>query len=192
MVKRWYLGFLVPALSGCRCCVARINATGGSMGGWLSAMLCTTSDLDTFNDDGEYREQSSAVQAACSWNGSTDWRSIHHERQYHAACFSNEWAFDETDDDYGVYLTKGDLRIAEQASPITYVSRGDPPILLMTGFCDVVVPPYQHHALYTRLCNVGVDAQIRIIAGGQHFGPAMINAGTRAMAADFFDKHLSP
>ncbi len=168
----------------------RIGAMGASMGGYISALLCTTSDLDIFNDDGAHREQSSAVQAACSWNGPTDWRTMPHERQYHAACFSMEWAF-ENEDDFGIYITKGSLSIAEQASPITYASSGDPPILLMTGFEDVIVPPYQHHALYVRLRNVGGDAQIKIIPGAGHGGTAMMNRETRAMAADFFDQHLS-
>ena len=169
----------------------RIGAMGLSMGGFLTALLCTTSDIDIFNDDGEYREQSCAVQAACSWNGPTDFRTMPHERQYHAACFSMEWAFDN-DDDFGYSITKGSVRLAEQASPITYASRGDPPILLITGFEDLIVPPYQHHALYVKLRNVGGNAEIRFIPGGQHGGAAMINRETRTMAADFFDQHLSP
>lgn len=175
----------------------RIGAMGHSMGGYISAMLCTTSDLDIFNDDGENREHSSAVQAACSSNGPTDWRTMLHERYYLAEHLSLEYHFDELADqkdsspgDFGSYLTKGSIRVAEQASPITYASSGDPPILLITGFQDLVVPPHQHHALFVRLRNVGGDAQIRIIPGAGHFGPAMMNRETRTMAADFFDQHL--
>jgi len=54
-----------------------------------------------------------------------------------------------TNPDYmGVEYSKGSLRIAEIASPATYVSRKNPPILLLAGFNDTVVPTHQSNSLF--------------------------------------------
>ena len=161
---------------------------GHSLGGYLAALLCTTSDVDKFNNGG-HGEFSSAVQAACSWNGLTDLRTVAHEMDYHAACFANQWAFGSRDT-FSVQYSKGNLRIAEQASPATYVSREDPPLLLLAGFNDTLVPPHQSNSLYIHLQNAGANPEIWIVPGGDHDGPTIFNAQTRARAAAFFDRHL--
>ena len=168
----------------------RIGAMGHSMGGYLSALLCTTSDTKRFDDAGRYQNESSAIQAACSWNGPTDLRTMHHEQDYHAACFSNEWAFDDRTK-FSISYTKSSLRTAERASPVTYVSPNDPPILLIAGFDDTLVPPHQANALYVKLRNAGADAELHIVPGGLHDGGTIFTPATRAMAADFFGRHLA-
>lgn len=166
----------------------RVGAMGHSMGGYLSALLCTTSNDSLFNN-GIHGEYSSSIQAACSWNGPTDLSVSAHEKEYHAACFSNEWAFNQREH-FSVLYAKGSLRLAAKASPITYASEDDPPILLLAGFNDTLVPPHQSNALYIQLRNAGAKPEIWIVPGGNHDGPTIFNADTRKRAANFFDRHL--
>lgn len=56
------------------------------------------------------------------------------------------------------------------ASPITYVTAATPPMLIMQGTADTLVPPAQAQELYTRLRAVGVRAQLILLPGlGQGF-----------------------
>ena len=166
----------------------RIGVVGRSLGGYLSSLLCTTSDTELF-EVGEYLDQSSAVQAASSWNGPTNLRSLGHEQDYHAECLAVKSPQDRHDV-FGMQYARGRLRIAERASPITYVTSAAPPLLLIAGFNNIVVPPHQANSFYSRLRNIGCDAEMEIVVGGDHSGPTIDNPETRAKTVDFFDRKL--
>ena len=74
-----------------------------------------------------------------------------------------------------------------KASPITYVSKDDPPILIMHGDADTIVPLDQSERFYEALKKAGVDATLHIVKGAGHgFSGKEIEDVTTA----FFDKHL--
>lgn len=54
------------------------------------------------------------------------------------------------------------------ASPVTYVSPGAPPLLIVHGDQDRVVPAGQSRELYGRLAAVGAPAELRIVPGADH------------------------
>ena len=60
------------------------------------------------------------------------------------------------------------------ASPITHVSKSSPPVLLMHGDSDDVVPYQQSVAMQAALKAQGVTVKLVTISGGEH-GP---NFGT--------------
>ena len=76
---------------------------------------------------------------------------------------------------------------AKAASPITYVTANDPPVLTVHGTDDRIVPYDQAVRLDAALKKAGVPAYFVTIDGGGHgdFGPA----GNDRLR-DFFDKYL--
>jgi dipeptidyl aminopeptidase/acylaminoacyl peptidase len=76
---------------------------------------------------------------------------------------------------------------AKSASPMTYVSADDAPILIIHGTKDPLVPHDQSVRFHRSLTEAGVDTTLVSITGGGHgFGGAEIDRRIRA----FLDKHL--
>ena len=105
------------------------------------------------------------------------------------------------------------------ASPITYVTKGAPPFLLMHGLADNSVPHHQSLLLYEALVKAGNDATLRLVDGLPHTffnrtdldelaGPFRMDvrervqgkpeqmrvdrAGVFDVARAFFQQHLQP
>jgi acetyl esterase/lipase len=60
---------------------------------------------------------------------------------------------------------------AKAASPITYVSAAAPPVLIIQGDADDLVPVAQSQRLHTALNRVGVDNQLIVVHDAGHDGP---------------------
>jgi dipeptidyl aminopeptidase/acylaminoacyl peptidase len=93
-------------------------------------------------------------------------------------------------------VTDPESPVLKWASPVNYISRDDPPFLIMQGDKDVVVPPRQSQILYNRLIAGGVNATLVIVKNAAHgfaqTGGVMSPSRSQitAAAADFFDKYL--
>lgn len=176
----------------------RIGAMGVSFGGYLAALVGTSGGAEALFPPGRNRETSDRVQAVCAINGPTDLRTFFHQAKLHWELFGIKW--DETTANYRIHFQAllhafGDnidreLETAGKASPVTYVSRDDPPFLLIHGFRDLGVPPHQGEQLFVRLKNEGVDAQMLIVPGGGHAGPTIDSPRIRTTIAEFFEQRL--
>lgn len=137
----------------------RIGVWGASAGGHLAALLGTTGDVKEF-DRGENRGVSSRVQAVCDWFGPTD--------------FSSDLTQDQASS-LEARLIGGpiaqNLEKAQRANPIRYISKDDPPFLIMHGDKDPVVPLKQSQLLADALQKAGVRVSFHVVAGGGHGGP---------------------
>jgi acetyl esterase/lipase len=60
------------------------------------------------------------------------------------------------------------LELARRVSPITHVRKGLPPILVLHGDADMVVPYQQSVALVNALKSASDDAELITVPGGQH------------------------
>ena len=78
--------------------------------------------------------------------------------------------------------------VAQNASPVTYVSKDDPPFLVVHGDKDMTVPHNQSVRLEARLRDVGADVTFITIVGGGHGGFGNEELTRRVDA--FFAKHL--
>ncbi len=157
----------------------RIGAWGGSAGGHLVSMLGATDSSAGF-DKGEYLDQSSRVQAVVDLFGPADLTAF--DRRSEAAqqfggVFRGEYA--------GV-----------TASPVTYISKDDPPFLILQGELDRTVPASQSQLFYDRLVAGGVSAKLVMVKNAGHgFAPSggpisPSRAELTRMIADFFDEHV--
>ena len=63
------------------------------------------------------------------------------------------------------------LELARQASPLSYVSRENPPVLILHGDKDDLVPYTQSQRLHAQLDQAGVKNQLITVKGAGHDGP---------------------
>jgi dipeptidyl aminopeptidase/acylaminoacyl peptidase len=89
--------------------------------------------------------------------------------------------------------TSPELKLASAASPVTYVTRDDPPVLLIHGDADRIVPYQQSEVMLAALTAAGVPVKLLRIAGADH-GPDFPGAKNppdyKAEIVRWFDAYL--
>ena len=80
--------------------------------------------------------------------------------------------------------------LAVKACPLTYVTKDDPPFLIVHGEKDNRVPLEQAEALRDALQAAGVEATIHIVEGAGHGFNAAQSAKVMPTVAAFFTRHL--
>ncbi|MCG6158288.1 alpha/beta hydrolase [Rubinisphaera margarita] len=159
----------------------RIGVTGGSAGGHLSLLVGLSDDKDGLEGSGGNPQQSSRVQAVVNVYGPTEM----------ARCYetsSVDWIF-------RLFMGGTPEEVSEtytKASPITYVSSDDPPVLTLQGDSDLLVPVEQARLLDEKMKAVGATHELIVFEGQGHGFQG--EAGVKAITAmwDFFEKHLKP
>lgn len=79
--------------------------------------------------------------------------------------------------------------LAKLASPLTHVTADDPPMLLVHGTEDRVVPWQQSDLLHKRLRQANVRSTLKLAPGAGHGG---FSTRIRTECYDFFDTVLQP
>jgi acetyl esterase/lipase len=159
----------------------RIGVTGGSAGGHLSLLVGLTDSKSNLEGVGGNPDQSSRVQAVVNVFGPTDMAACHRTS-------SVAWIF-------RLFMggtPDGTAETYNAASPITYVSDDDPPVLTLHGDRDALVPIAQATTLDERMKQAGASHTLMVFEGQGHgFGG---EHGKMAMDAtwSFFDQHLKP
>jgi acetyl esterase/lipase len=148
----------------------RMGVWGASAGGHLAALLGTSG------------EGSTRVQAVCDFFGPTDFLRMDQavSSMRHDAPESPESRL------IGGPIQQNPDKVAK-ANPITYVSKDDPPFLILHGDKDPLVPLDQSRLLYEALRKAGVEATLHVVPGAGHgfSGPEIDE-----MVDSFFDRHL--
>jgi dipeptidyl aminopeptidase/acylaminoacyl peptidase len=84
--------------------------------------------------------------------------------------------------------------LAREASPITHASAAAPPVLLMHGAADDIVPAVQSVRLAEALAQARTEVELKLVPGATHFwnGASDITAIVRR-SVDFLRAcHVSP
>ena len=79
---------------------------------------------------------------------------------------------------------------ARWASPMTYVSRENPPMLIQHGDADTTVPLEQSRMLADALKAAGVEVTFTVMPGGRHAGAPFFTEENHKTVLEFLDKHL--
>jgi acetyl esterase/lipase len=157
----------------------RIGAVGASAGAHLAMMLGAMDTGDGLEGDGGSPEASSRVQAVVSLAGPTNLQSTFPEAsQKLIADFVGGPAAEKPD-------------VAKAASPLTYVSVGDAPMLLVQGTSDHLVPHDQAIQMAEALSKASVPGRIELLLGQGH---GLTNERARVLRAtfEFLNRHLKP
>ncbi|WP_438482412.1 prolyl oligopeptidase family serine peptidase [Oleiharenicola lentus] len=77
-----------------------------------------------------------------------------------------------------------------EASPVTHVTKDDPPFFLYHGTKDELVPPEHARVMKDALDRAGVSNEIYWIEGRGHIGAFIFEGGSEARAINFLDSVL--
>lgn len=159
----------------------RFGVWGTSAGGHLVAMLGTAGDVNEF-DVGSNAGVSSRVQAVGDFFGPTDlttmssfWSTMNHDAPDSPESLLIGGPVQENKDK------------ARRANPITYISKDDPPFLIVHGDKDPLVPRNQSEILCKALKDAGVAVTFYTVPGGGHGG--FQDPNVNPLVSDFFRKH---
>jgi acetyl esterase/lipase len=158
----------------------RIGVTGGSAGGHLSLLVGLVDDAAGLEGDGGHSEFSSDVNAVVNYCGPTD--------------LAREFKDVEVVQPFLIALCGGKPEEAAEsyrrASPVSWLSPDDPPVLTLHGDQDDIVPVSQARLLDDAMKKAGLSHELIVLEGQGH--AFMGESGKRAEAAlwAFFEKHL--
>ena len=164
-----------------------IGAWGHSAGGHLAALLGTSGGVAELEGAGDNSSFSSRVQAVCDMSGPSDLQQF-----YEAVSNSNEGMAPIARSSIERFLggsVEQNTAKAIAASPTTYVSKDDPPFLIIHGENDMTIPVNQSQVLAQKLKAAGVQVTLIVAEGRGHGvgGPAFAPE-----ISSFFDKYLKP
>lgn len=167
----------------------RFGAWGASAGGHLTALLATQVDEQESRTGSTSSPSTSArVQAAVDWFGPTDFEAYAKGVGLPRKKTNTEGAA-MLSQLFGGPPSPKNFELIRQASPVNFVSADDPPILIMQGDQDPLVPVQQSEALHKALKKEGVDSTLQIIKGAGH---GFTGDEAQKTVAAFFVKHLKP
>ena len=149
-----------------------IGVIGGSAGGHLAALVGVLDDKDGLDPKGPYGEFSCRVQCAVPMYGPMDLTQ-------HRDISMLGKARDEAPELY------------RAASPVTYVRKNTPPMLILHGTADKTVDIKQSELFAAALKKVGAAHELVIVEGAPHtFHLQPKQRDLRPVVLGFFNKHL--
>jgi dipeptidyl aminopeptidase/acylaminoacyl peptidase len=165
---------------------ARAVVWGGSAGGQLAGLASVTCGVAMYDPnlpaaagavDGEGRpvsgslppkvaSQSDCVQGAVTWYGVFDFATL---REQAGAKEGESTPGTQAASPYlGCDPIRCDKSVLEAASSTTYVDQKDPPMLLIHGTADQVVPYQQSEEMAAKLRQAGVRAELILMSAVGH------------------------
>jgi acetyl esterase/lipase len=156
---------------------SKIGVWGSSAGGHLVSHLGTSGDVKEVEGDlGTTTGVSSRVACVVDFCGPSDFPNFQMTSGAQSPITKLLGA-----------LPKDKPDVAKAASPITYVTKDDPPFLIVHGTDDRTVPFNQAERLYDAQKQAGLDTTfVKIEGGGHGIGGPKVEARVRA----FLEKHL--
>ncbi len=160
-----------------------IGAIGFSAGGYLSLMLGLTGPDDGLEGDHPSDAPNTRIQAVVNYFGPTDFAAG--DIPEHTQSILKDFLG-------GTPKDKEKSAAAAKASPVTYVTKDDPPILTFQGTKDGLVPYTQAIRLTDALTDAGVPGRVELLIGAGHGWRGDDMKHTMGESLQFFDRYLKP
>ncbi len=159
----------------------RIGAIGFSAGGHLALMLGVTGPGDGLEGEVSAGAADTRIRAVVNYFGPADLgaRDIPEPSKPLVRDFLGAAPTEKPE-------------LAARASPRTYVSRDDAPILTFQGTKDPLVPHTQAVVLAEAMTAAGVPGRVELMVGAGHGWGGSEMDHTRAETFGFFDRYLKP
>ena len=146
----------------------RIAVWGDSSGGHISALLGTTGKIKEFEGTGGWQNLSSRVNAVILVSAPTDLqRAFEEARRLGISEEALARPRADVEQFIGGRLEESKEKL-DRANPIAYVTKDDPPFLLIHGDQDQVVSVSNSIWLYEALKAANAPAELRILRGSGH------------------------
>jgi len=164
----------------------RITISGSSAGGHLAGLVVVTNGSKELEGAlGDYRDQSSDVQAIVDYYGASNLLTILKQSTPHGI---------------GVRVPALQLLLGAQpedapvlaklASPLFHVDRSDPPLLLLHGDQDPQMPINQSHELYGAYKEQSLPVRFEVLHGAGHGGGRFYDDYSTGIVVDFLDEFV--
>jgi len=157
----------------------RIGAIGFSAGAHLSMLLGSMGSEDGLEGTGGWPDQSSQVQAVVAYFGPTNFVGVEYPVLSRALVYDFLGGKEEEQPEN-----------FRKASPVTYVTKGDAPMLLFQGTKDLLVPYPQAFVMTDALTKAEVPGHVELLLGAGHGWQGDELELTRELTWEFFDKWL--
>ncbi len=164
------------------------GAMGASAGGHLVALMGTAGDAKEFAGSGKVKDGSSRVQCVVDLFGPTDLTRMQ-EQSHGRGAINHDAPTDPEAKLLGGPVQENKAKAAA-ANPITYVTKDDPPFLILHADKDPLVPLGQSELLHAALKKAGVESELVVIPGAAHGGKEFASEANRKKIEAFFDRHL--
>jgi len=140
----------------------RIAAAGMSSGGHIALMLGLTKGTEE-GDLGSHPEESSSIEAVISYYGPTD--LVWYDEESKLPHLSTQ----------PIPLLLGatpreNPELARAASPLYWIHPGAPPVLLIQGEDDFIVPPVQSERFHARYRAAHLSSELVMVPDAGHYG----------------------
>lgn len=139
----------------------KIVVMGESAGGTLAALTGVTGNCREF-DKGEYLDYPSSVQAIVDFYGIADLELLSEQMQSTLNQMDTPWVLE-------AFLgARYSPETARKASAVSYVAPGLPPVLILHGDQDTMVPVEQSELFHAALERAGVPTSFYLVKNAVH------------------------
>ena len=165
----------------------RIAVTGGSAGGHLALLLGVTDGVEELEGDvGGNLDHNSRVQAIVDYYGPSDF-ILRGKTQPDRAYTEKSGSFALLG---GLRNGKPGVEMEAFASPASYVSPDDPPLLVFHGSADEVVLLDQSQRIVDLYNAAGLDARLHVLDKAGHGGRQFFSGSQSTTLMDFLDQSM--
>lgn len=161
---------------------AKIALIGFSAGGHLASLLGLSANNTVPDFYFDNQKPAFTIKAIADFYGPSNF-----------IMFYNAGDPNSADDPVSILLGASPLKrpdLATLASPVTYVDKNDPPVFIVHGENDTVVPVQQSIVLQSYLNLANVKNEFTIVKGAPHFGEPFDNAEVRTKLLTFLSTSL--
>lgn len=165
----------------------KIAGAGSSAGGQLALLLGTSADVETLEGDlGNHRKESSRIDAVIDYFGPSDF-PLRQTTNPERALTTKSGSFAMLD---GVKDGKLNPRKEKDASPVTWVSKDDPPLLIIHGKADDVVLVVQAERMADVYNQADLDVTMLLHPTAKHGSKVLFEGDYKDAAVKFLKRTL--